>query len=456
MRIIPDKELATLSLSSRKKGRRWSETKIIFFSFLAILLPAALLLTLPVFSVSGLSFIDALFTATSAISVTGLGVVDTGTHFTTSGQILLMLLMQIGGLGQMTLSTILIIMFGLRLSLKQQALAKEQLGQEKFVNLRQLIVHIMTFVLITESIGVLILTLYWQPTMGWSKGLFYAVFHSISAFNNAGFSLFPDSLSSFASDPIINFTIAGLLIAGGIGFPVVSDIKRNWRRGFRFFSLHTKVMLTMTPALLIFGTVMLWLLEHNNPDTLGKLSFGGQWLAAFFQSASARTAGFNTINIGALTHPAMLIMIILMLIGAGSTSTAGGIKVSTFTVAMVATKAFLKQQPQVILFKRTIPNAIVTKCLAITVVSILVLVIALFVLMVTENAPMDRVVFETISAFGTVGLTAGLTAHLTVLGKVIMVMVMIIGRLGPLTLAYMLSKPKRTLIRYPEDNIFAG
>ncbi|WP_252856830.1 TrkH family potassium uptake protein [Photobacterium angustum] len=436
--------------------KRWSEPQIIIFSFLAILIPAAILLTLPAFSVSGLSFADALFTATSAISVTGLGVVDTGSHFSTSGKVLLMLLMQIGGLGQMTLSAVLLYMFGLRLSLRQQALTKEQLGQDKFTNIRRLVKHIIIFVLICELIGIFFLSLRWVPQMGWEQGLFFAVFHSISAFNNAGFSLFSDGLTRYVDDPLVIITISSLFILGGLGFTVISDIKRNAHRGFHFLSLHSKIMIIATPILLFAGTVIIWLLEHHNSHTLGLLNESGQWLAAFFQSATARTAGFNSVDIGKFTEPTMLVMMLLMLIGAGSTSTGGGIKVSTFVVAILATWSFLKQRDRVVLFKRTISNQTVTKSLAIIVVSGIVLTIAMFALMITEKAPFYEVMFETISAFATVGVTAGLTATLSEPGKYIMIVVMIIGRLGPLTLAYMLARPKPTLLRYPEDNVAAG
>nr|WP_318465489.1 TrkH family potassium uptake protein [Photobacterium leiognathi] len=455
MSFIPNRGMY-VPIKTENRDKRWSEPKIIIFSFLAILIPAAILLTLPVFSVSGLSFTDALFTATSAISVTGLGVVDTGSHFSISGKILLMFLMQIGGLGQMTLSAVLLYMFGLRLSLRQQALTKEQLGQEKFTNIRRLVKHIIIFVLICELIGVFFLSIRWVPEMGWEQGLFFAVFHSISAFNNAGFSLFSDGLTRYVDDPLVIITIASLFIFGGLGFTVISDLKRNAHRGFHFLSLHSKIMIIATPVLLFVGTVMIWLLEHHNSHTLGSLNESGQWLAAFFQSATARTAGFNSVDIGQFTQPGLLIMMLLMLIGAGSTSTGGGIKVSTFVVAILATWSFLKQRDRVVLFKRTISYQTVTKSLAIIVVSGIVLTIAMFALMITEKAPFYEVMFETISAFATVGVTAGLTATLSEPGKYIMIVVMIIGRLGPLTLAYMLARPKPTLLKYPEDNVAAG
>lgn len=444
------------ALDSDKKQRKGSEPRVILLSFLGVLLPSAVLLTLPVFSVTGLSITDALFTATSAISVTGLGVVDTGEHFTIAGKILLMLLMQIGGLGQMTLSAVLLYMFGVRLSLKQQALAKDALGQDRRVNLRRLVKRIIIFACLAETIGFLVLAYRWVPEMGWSDGLFYALFHAISAFNNAGFALFSDSMMSFVEDPIVILTLAGLFIFGGLGFTVVGDVSTNWRRGFRALQLHTKIMLVATPALLLIGTLLFWALEQDNQATMGGLTPGGQWLAAFFQSASARTAGFNSVDLALYTQPALLVMIILMLIGAGSTSTGGGIKVSTFAVAFVATWTFLRQKKHVVMFRRTVGWPVVTKSLAIIVVSGAILTIAMFLLMLTEKASFDKVLFETISAFATVGLTAGLTADLSEPGKYIMIVVMTIGRIGPLTLAYMLARPEPTLVKHPEGVVLTG
>ncbi len=441
---------------TEKKKNKGSEPQIILLCFLAMLVPSALLLMLPMFSVSGLSFTDALFTATSAISVTGLGVADTGTHFTLAGKILLMILMQVGGLGQMTLSAVLLYLFGVRLSLKQQALAREALGQDGSVNLRRLVQRIMIFALVAEAIGFVILSSRWVPEMGWSTGLFYALFHAISAFNNAGFSLFSDSMIGFVDDPQVIFTLSALFIFGGLGFTVVGDLATNGLKGFQAWQLHTKIMLVATPALLLFGTLMFWMLEHNNPATMGRLSTSGQWLAAFFQSASARTAGFNSVDLSQFGQPALLIMIVLMLIGSGSTSTGGGIKVSTFAVAFVATWTFLRQKRFVVMFKRTVSWPTVTKALAIIVVSGAILTSAMFLLMLTEQASFEKILFETISAFATVGVSAGLTAELSEPGKYIMVVVMIIGRIGPLTLAYMLARPEPSLVQYPEDTVLTG
>ncbi|MCL9780111.1 TrkH family potassium uptake protein [Vibrio sp. S4M6] len=451
-----DKITSLFPTERKRKQRKGNEPRVILLTFLGVLIPSALLLTLPVFSVSGLSVTDALFTATSAISVTGLGVVDAGKHFTTEGQILLMFLMQVGGLGQMTLSAVLLYLFGVKLSLKQQSLAKESLGQDTSVDIHSLVNQIVIFAFATEFVGFVLLSIRFVPQLGWETGMFYALFHAISAFNNAGFSLFSNNMMGYVNDPLVLLTLAGLFIFGGLGFTVVVDIAKNWRKGFSQLLLHTKIMIVMTPVLLISGTVLIWALEHNNPLTLGPLSESSQWLSAFFQSASARTAGFNSVDLSYFTHPALLVVIVLMLIGAGSTSTGGGIKVSTFTVAVVATWAFLRQKKHVVMFKRTVNWQIVTKSLAIIVVSGALLTTAMFLLMITEKASFVKVVFETVSAFSTVGLTAGLTAHLSEPGKIILIIVMIIGRIGPLTLAFMLARPEPSLVKYPEDSVLTG
>ena len=394
----------------REQDSRWSEARLILGSFLIILLIGTIFLVQPSSHNGEVTFVNALFTATSAISVTGLGVVDTGTAFTLQGQIFLLMLMEIGGLGQMTMTLLLIAIFSKRVGLRQQVLAKEALGQEGSVNIIQLVKRIVLFAFIAQLIGTGIMAIRWVPEMGWVHGLYVSFFHAVSAFNNAGFSLFANNLMDYRDDPIISLT----------------------------------------------GTLMFWLLEHNNPGTLGKAGIGGQLLAAFFQSASARTAGFNTIDIGLMTPAALLFLMMLMFIGAGATSTGGGIKVTTFAVVLLATKAFLTKRPHVTAFGRTLSPQIVTRSLAIIIVSTMVLMLAMFLLMVTEDLPFDKIMFETISAFATVGLSTGITASLSEPGKLILVLVMICGRLGPLTLAFMLARPVETRIRYPEENVYTG
>lgn len=450
----------------RRKHKTLSEAQIIVYSFMMILLPSTLMLMLPWFSISGLNFLDALFTATSALTVTGLGVIDTGTHFTLAGKVLLLCLMEIGGLGQMTLSTLLVVMVGIKMSLKQKALTQAQLNLSQGMNITKLIKKIIIFALTSQLFGTLLLCFYFIPQFGIKTGFFYSLFHAISAFNNAGFSLFSDSLIGLNVEPIVIFTISGLIILGGLGFTVVVDI---WRcrcplfsgTYFLFFkferlSLHSKIMIIGTIALIIGGTLAIYVLERHNPQTFMPLDEPEKWLISFFQSVTARTAGFNSINLSIMTTPTLFIMILLMLIGAGSTSTGGGLKVTTIAITVRAGISYLRQNAYVTLFKRTVSWQMVNRALAMMMISGIVIIFAIFLLLVTENAPLQIVVFEVVSAFSTVGLSVGLTSQLTEIGKFILIIVMLIGRIGPITIFYLLAAPKSSHIKYVEGNVMVG
>jgi trk system potassium uptake protein TrkH len=428
---------------------------IILSLYVMALLPATLILMTAVASETGLPWIDALFTATSALTVTGLSVVDTNIHFTGLGQSLLMLLMQIGGLGQMTLSVIILFFLGKKVTLRGQALAREELNRGAAENVVQLIKAIVVFALIVECIGTALLAITWVPELGWTRGLYCSLFHAVSAFNNAGFSLLADSMSGYDDNALTTLTIAGLFIVGGLGFTVMLDLLKF--RRYRRLSLHTKLVLSTSLILLLVGTVLIYALEHHNPRTIGAVDGNAyRWLAAFFQSASTRTAGFNSVSIIDLNHATFLLMMCLMFIGAGSTSTGGGIKVSTFAVTIIATTSFLRGRRTFSAFQRNIAPLVVLKSLAIIIVSVSLLISATFILMITEKARFDVVLFETISAFSTVGITAGLTAQLSDIGKLVMVVVMIIGRVGPLTLAYVVTRQRTTKILYADEDVATG
>ncbi|ROS05195.1 trk system potassium uptake protein TrkH [Sinobacterium caligoides] len=451
--MLPSGEKRTYTLQ-KNNSKRLSEPLVIVLSFLAILLPASLLLMHPLDSVTGLSFIDALFTATSAISVTGLGVVDTGTHFTVLGQCILLVLIQIGGLGQMTISIVLLHMLRLRVTLRQSLLVREELGQTKPMNMQTLVKRIIFFALLAELIGTLLFAIRWVPEFGWQRGLFISFFHAVSAFNNAGFSLFSDSLSHYVGDPLVVLTAASLFIIGGLGFVVVLDIIKV--KNFSSLKLHSKLMLVGTFFLLLIGMFLFFFLESHNPNTLGGLEHSDKLLAAFFQSATARTAGFNTVEISALSNASMLVMMCLMFIGAGTTSTGGGIKVTTFVTVALATKAFLGRRKDVVVFGRTLPKQVLWRSLAIVTISAMFLLLAMFILLITEQAPFLVVMFETVSAFATTGVSAGLTSTLSDTGKFVLIVVMIVGRLGPLTLVFLMTAPKTTKLRYPDEEINTG
>ncbi|MCY4043818.1 MAG: TrkH family potassium uptake protein [Cellvibrionales bacterium] len=431
--------------------------RFIIGCYLLILVPSTLFLMTHMASATRLHWIDALFMATSALTVTGLGVVDNAEQFTLMGHMWMLVLMQIGGLGQMTISMLILILFGHRISMREQAIVREELNQPPLADVKSLIKAIVLFACIMEIVGTVILSLAWVPEFGLVKGCWYALFHAVSAFNNAGFSLFSNSLQSYADNYVIGLTLALLFIIGGLGFTVVIDIlsylgpKKNWR-----LSLHSKLVLRTSVLLLIFGTVSLYFLEFRNPETLKSLGGFFAVFNAFFQSATTRTAGFNSIDLSAMTHASLLIMMVLMFIGAGSSSTGGGIKVSTFATCIIATKAFLRGSRTFCAFNRNIEDSVVLKALAIMVVSGILLFFASLALMISENARFDIVLFEAISAFGTVGLTIGLTENLTNFGKLVLVFVMIVGRLGPLTLAYALVSSRPTNVRYAKENVITG
>ncbi|MCK5880969.1 MAG: hypothetical protein KAG18_03775 [Sinobacterium sp.] len=429
---------------------------MILLGYSLILLPSTLFLMTNTASLTGLNWIDALFTATSALTVTGLGVVDTGTHFSVAGDIWLMILMQLGGLGQMTLSVLILLTLGKRISMKGQALVREELNQNFDTNILKLIKSIIIFALITETIGALILSTVWIPEFGFWQGIKYAIFHAISSFNNAGFSLFSGSMTRYAENPTVTLTIAALFIVGGLGFTVIVDLIKYSKQPEHKISLHSKLVLITSTGLLLIGTLIIWGLEYNNPNTLGSHDSWRGLLMAFFQSASARTAGFNSINIIDMTHAGLLVMIVLMFIGAGSTSTGGGIKVSTFAIAIIATRSFLQGSTSFTAFKRNIPPQVILKALAIIVVSFFILLTATFFLMLTEKARFDVVLFEAISAFSTVGLTAGLTENLSPIGKKIMIFLMVVGRIGPITLAYLAASPKSSHVQYADEDVMTG
>lgn len=331
------------------------------------------------------------------------------------------------------------------------------LNQTTLGGVIRLVLHLFLFSLIVEGIAVILLAINWVPEFGWWNGIYVSIFHSVSAFNNAGFSIFTNNLMGYVSDPAVNLIISSLFIIGGIGFTVLLDIfqKRQWKN----VSLHSKVMIVGTVLFNLFAVLLIFSLEYNNPNTLGNLSASGKILGAFFQGVSPRTAGFNSIDIGSMETSSILFMILLMFIGAGSGSTGGGIKLTTFFVIVLAVISFIKGRDDITVFRRTIDKAIIFRSLAIAMISTFIIFIALFLLNLTErDTPFLHLLFEVVSAFGTVGLSMGVTGSLTSLGKLIIIFVMFIGNIGPLTLAFSLTKNKIIKIKYklPKEDLLTG
>ncbi len=428
--------------------------QVLAFGFLFVILIGTISLKLPIASEGSLSWTDALFTATSATTVTGLVVVDTGSFFTTFGQVVLMLLMQVGGLGLMTFAVVIALLLGKKIGLTSRLLVQESFNQPTIGGMVSLVKLIVIFTFTVEAIAIMLLAIRWVPEYGWQEGLFVSTFHAISAFNNAGFSTWADSLSGYVGDPLVNLVITCLFIIGGIGFVVLADILK--RKSFRKLQLHTKLMLVGTLIVNSIAMLVIFLLEYQNPATIGTFSLTDQLWASYFQAVTPRTAGFNSIDIGSMNEGSLLFMILLMFIGAGSASTGSGIKLTTFLVILIAMYTYLKGRKEAVAFQETISSSIIHRALAITTISALLVFGCVFLLTITEQTPFLATLFEAVSAFGTVGLSMGITANLSEPGKWIIMMLMFAGRIGPVTLAFALAKTKSSTIQYKKGNVITG
>jgi len=434
-------------------------------SFLFIILLGTILLSLSI-SVHGnpLSFLDALFTATSATCVTGLIVVDTATKFTLFGQLVILSLIQIGGLGIMTFSTLFAYLIAGRLSIRGHAFAEEAIGQGPMPNIGRFLLIIVLGTFSIEAIGGLILSLRFAAEFPLKHAVLLGYFHAVSAFCNAGFSLFTTSLVHYYDDIIVNITVMVLIIAGGLGFLVFVDL-RNLRkhRRFRALTLHTKIVLSVTATLILAGFLGILFFEWNN--TLANVPIGGKLLSAAFQSVTARTAGFNTIPIEKMTNSALLLLIILMMVGASPGSCGGGIKTTTFGVLMAMIFSRLRDQQQVRMFNRGVPESIISKAIGISFFWLVAVTGVGLLLLFTEHpgGPHElgrtlflEVIFEAFSAMGTVGLSMGLTTTLSAIGKVLIIILMYVGRIGPVTMALAVAVGRPLHIRLAEEKFMVG
>ena len=427
----------------------------LLLSFVSLSAIGAVLLKMPIASTQPTSWSQAIFTAVSASTVTGLAVVDPGSHFTLFGQWVLLALIQLGGLGLMTFGVFVIYLARDRMSMQHRAALSEALNEPGYGNLHTLLRAMFGFTILMEAVGTLLLAIQWVPEMGMSRGLYFSFFHAVSAFNNAGVGLQPDNLIGYVSNPLVNIVITGLFISGGIGFVVVADLVK--KRRFREYALHTKIMLVGTLALNLAAMLLVFGLEYGNPATLGGLPDTASRLwAAWFQAVAPRTAGFNTVNVAALAPATVFLVIGLMFIGGGSGSTASGIKVSTFMVMLAATRAFLRGHERAVLFNRSLDSGLILKAMSIAVIGLFCVITATFLLAITEDAPFLDLAFEAMSAFGTVGLSRGVTPHLSLPGQVVIEVLMLIGRVGPLTLAFTLANRRPALIQYPAGRVTIG
>jgi len=449
-----------------RRRREFSPAQLLSLHIVGLVIFGTVLLSLPVSAAPGrhVSPLDALFTSTSAVCVTGLVVVDTPNHFSPFGQVVLLLLIQAGGLGYMTISSLIMVAFGRRISIQERLTLADALNVTSMEGLLRFAwtVALLTFTI--EGIGALIMGARFAMDVGWAKGLWLGLFHSVSAFNNAGFALFSDSLMSYRGDLTINLVITTLIIAGGLGFFVLSGLLRLRKRTAVSMSVHTKLVLTVSASLVAAATLVILALEWANPNTLGPLGVGEKLLAAYFQAVTPRTAGFNTISIGDMTSPALFLTICLMFIGAAPGGTGGGVKVTTFGVIMAAVWGTVRGHRDVNVFRRRLPHDLVNRAFSLAILAAIGLILITGLLLLVEHQALLHTSYEAASAFGTVGLSMGvpgsplsLSGFFGAGGKWLIIFLMFMGRVGPLTLAVALAgaaAPPR--VRYPEGKVLIG
>ena len=425
---------------------------------LAIAVGTALLL-LPVATAAGSTdFVTALFTATSAVCVTGLVVVDTGTHWSLFGQLVVLGLIQVGGLGIMTLASLLGRLVFHRFSLRMRLTAQAETGSGELGGVRGLVSRIVLLSAVAEVVVTAVLWPRFALSYGipWDRAGYVAAFHAVSAFNNAGFSLYSDSLVRFAGDPLVCLPIAVAFITGGIGYPVLIELRRRVRRPRRL-SVHTRIALGATALLIVGATVVVTAAEWTNPATLGPMSPPDKLLAGFFQAVSPRTAGFNTVDVGSMHPGTWLFLDVLMFIGGSSAGTAGGIKVTTFALLAFVLLAEIRAEPTVHVLDRQLPLGVQRQALTVVLLSVGSVMATTGILLALTPFSLDRVLFECVSAFATVGLSTGITTALPPSSLVLLAALMFLGRLGPVTLASALALRVRTR-RYelPEERPIVG
>ncbi|MFD0675140.1 TrkH family potassium uptake protein [Cohnella sp. GCM10027633] len=444
---------------------RWfsaSPPRTLLLGFAFVIFLGAQLLKLPIASADGksISYIDALFTSTSAACVTGLVVHDTGSQFSTFGHWVILLLVQVGGIGFMTMATLFALILRRRISLKERLILQESLNQGSIEGLVRLVRKVVFFALAIESVGAALFTIRFSFDMSFGQALYHGVFHSISIFNNAGFDLSGDfsSFSRYSGDLYMNLLSMALIILGGFGFIVLSDLfDLRHRNARRRLSLHTKVVLTVSGALIVLGMLIIFVFEYTNPNSVGDKHIGEKLLDALFQSVTTRSGGVTTVDVADFRQATQFFIIILMFIGASPGSTGGGIKTTTFAVLFGAVLAMIRGKEDVVLFRLRLAQERVYKAVTVTLFCIGIVMLGTMILCTTEDAAFLKILFEATSAFGTVGLSMGLTGDLTLPGKLTIIMLMFVGRLGPLTLTYALApKPERARFRHAEGKIIIG
>ncbi|MFZ5875261.1 MAG: TrkH family potassium uptake protein [Nitrospirota bacterium] len=440
-------------------------SQILVMWFAGAILVGTVALSLPVASAPDKSIrvIDALFMAASAVCVTGLVVKDLATDFSTTGQIMILVLVQLGGLGYMVLSTVIIILLGKKIGIKQRLVMQEAMNVLTVEGLIGLLKGILWMTFVMEGIGAVLLAIRFSFDFPGLEAIYLGVFHSVTAFNNAGFSLFPTSLVAYRGDLLVNIVVTVLIISGGVGFIVYRDLIRLFKRETFRLTVHTWMVLSLTTVLIVGGMTVFWAFELGNPKTLGSLPLAEQIMASYFHSVSARTAGFNTVDLGGGTSATLYVLVLLMFVGASPGGTGGGIKTSTFGTMLVGIWAGIRGRSDVTAFHRRIPQETVIRAFSLALLAFALTTGMTLVLQISERQDFLRTLFEVTSAFGTVGLSTGdggvrsFTALFTDFGKLMIVLTMLIGRIGPLTVSVALVRLEETRrFRYPPERVLIG
>jgi trk system potassium uptake protein TrkH len=465
--------------------RRMLPSRILVMSFIVIILIGTFFLSLPI-AVNegrGISVLTALFTATSAVSVTGLSLVDVSTVFSPFGKAVILILIQLGGLGIMTFSTLVFTLIGKQISYQERKILKEDLNTYTIGGIVKFLKRIVLIVAGIEIIGAVFLTLGFSGTMPLKKAMIYGIFHSVSAFCNAGFSLFSDSIIRYSSNITVTFTIAILVSLGGIGFAVINSTINYCKTGKKTYNLTSKLALYISFFLTFGGTIVFFIFERSNPGTIGNMGIIDALNNSFFQSVTTRTAGFNSIPMENLRPSTLFLFLILMFIGASPGSTGGGLKTTTFGIIMFYVLVILRNEKDLVISNRRVPWEVLHRAMAILIISLLYITVVVFLILMTNemtsikdladavlqgslqgsaavtanHLTLDKVIFEVISAFATVGVSQGITADLNIFGRILLTVTMLIGRVGPLTFMLAFSeKIKVRSYRYPQENILIG
>lgn len=450
------------AVASERGRRRVSPAQVLVLSFTGLIASGTLLLLLPAATRTPISFVDAIFTATSAVCVTGLTVIDTATGFTTFGQVVILVLVQLGGLGYMAITTVGVLALGRQLSLSDRLTLQHALDIDSLSGLARFVLTVLKLTLALELTGAVVLTIWWMAELGVSEAAYYGLFHAVSAFNNAGFVLFSDNLVPFRGDLIVNIVISTLVVTGGLGFVVLREL-RHYRPGRRV-TLHTKLVLGLSAFLIVGATLTIWVVERGNPLTLGPLGSGEALLAAYFQAVATRSAGFNTIDVSAMMPASLFLMILLMFVGAAPGGTGGGVKISTFAVTVATIWSIVRGRDEPVLLGRRIPAVQVSRAFAICLIGFLALNGVAGLLLISEGRSLLPTLFEATSAFATTGLSmseagtpVSLAGTFSNPGRLLLAGLMFVGRIGPLTMAVAIARARHVAaVRPPEGRFLVG